>query len=392
MTAPAKSTLLPVEDALAAILADVAPLPSEPVALQHAAGRTVAADVSAILTQPPFDASAMDGYAVRAADAAVAPCDLRLIAESAAGHPFEGVVGAGEAVRIFTGAAMPKGADAVVIQEDVVRNGARISVREAATLGDNVRPAGGDFSAGDCILTAGHRISPRDLLPRVAILATGDELVPPGKIPSRGQIVSSIPLGLAAMVEAAGGTAQHLGIARDDRAELDARIAVGADADVLVTIGGASVGDHDLIAVALAARGINLAFWKIAMRPGKPLLYGKLGTQQVLGLPGNPVSAMLCAHVFLMPLLAALQGRAPDDRPRLHVTLAEPLPENGPRQHYMRMVLEPGTAEMPLARPTPSQDSSLVRLLAVADALLVRAPGAAPLPAGATVLVERFQG
>ncbi len=401
--------LLSVEAALALLLAGAVPLPAELVNLDAAANRVTAAPLEALLTQPPFDASAMDGYAARAGDVTTVPCDLRLIAEAAAGHPFEGFVGAGEAVRIFTGAAVPNGADAVVIQEVVTRDGARITVRDHVSTGDNIRAKGGDFRSGDPLIATGRRLTPRDLLvaagsghaklavhrrPRVAILATGDELVPSGTIPGSGQIVSSIPLGLSAMVAVAGGLPIQLGIARDDLADLDSRIAAAGDADILVTIGSASVGDHDLIGKALQARGLDLAFWKIAMRPGKPLLVGRLGAQRVLGLPGNPVSAMMCAHVFLVPLIRALSGLAPSARATVQAVAAEPIPDNGPRQHYIRVRLERRTDTAhgpplpPLARPVSSQDSSLVRLLAAADGLLIRPPNARALPAGAAVAIE----
>ena len=397
--------LLAVEEALAQLLGGVTPLEAEQVQLLEARGRVLAADVTARLTQPPFHASAMDGYAVRAADAAAVPQSLRVIGESGAGHGFAGTVGEGQAVRIFTGAPLPAGADAVVIQEDAARDGASVIIRQAPSVGENVRPAGNDFSAGEVVLPKGRLITSRDLMlaassghatlpaarrPIVALLATGDELVPPGATPKADQIVSSIPHGLAAVIATAGGAPRILGIASDTLASLDDHIAAASDADVLVTIGGASVGDHDLVQKALAARGLSLAFWRIAMRPGKPLMYGRLDRQRVLGLPGNPVSAMLCAQVFLLPLLRALQG-APPVRPPQQAVLAEPVAANGPRKHYMRArIVEAG--QPPKVAPLSSQDSSLVTILARSDCLIVVPPSAPAMPAGSRVEMLPLEG
>ena len=316
--------LLSVEEALQRILDGVEPTPAESVPIAAAAGRTLAAPLAARLTQPPFDASAMDGYAVRHADVRTLPATLTEIGQAAAGHPFAGSVGPGQAVRIFTGAPVPAGADAVVIQENVARDGANIIVRDGVAERGNIRAQGFDFRVGDTLLEAGRRIGPRELSlaaamgygelpvrrrPRVAVLATGDELVQPGGSLGPGQIIASNHLGVAALAEASGAEARLLGIARDTRESLDAHIAKAGDADVLITIGGASVGDHDLVAPVLEARGMALAFWKIALRPGKPLMFGRLGDARVLGLPGNPVSAIVCARVFLVPLIHALLGR-----------------------------------------------------------------------------------
>ena len=306
--------LLPVADALARLLADAVSLPSEQVDLLAASGRVLAAPLSAEHTAPPFDASAMDGYAVRAEDVAILPAKLRLIGEAAAGRGFSGVVTSGAAVRIFTGAPIPNGADAIVIQENCRRDGDTVIVHEGSPERTHVRRVGGDFSSGDHLLNAGTRLGARQITlaaamghatvpvhrrPKVAILASGDELVLPGIIPGPDQIVCSNPYGVAALVRAAGGEPQFLGIAADTRASLNLHIDRAADADVLITIGGASVGDHDLIAPVLEQRGMQLDFWKIAMRPGKPLLYGTLGTQHVIGLPGNPVSSLICARASL---------------------------------------------------------------------------------------------
>ncbi|MEZ5773869.1 MAG: molybdopterin molybdotransferase MoeA [Hyphomicrobiaceae bacterium] len=391
--------LKPVEEALALICTGVAPLEAESVPIEEALGRVLAAPLAARLTQPPFDASAMDGYAVKAADLTRIPARLRVIGESAAGHPFGGNVAAGEAVRIFTGAPVPAGADSVVIQEDTGREGETVVVREGGSAGQNIRKAGFDFRAGQPLIGAGRRLNARELSlaaamghgtlavrrrPVVALVATGDELVPPGETPGPGQIVSSLPVGLAGMVRGAGGVALPLGIARDTLSSLDEHIARGASADILVTIGGASVGDHDLVHKALAARGLSLAFWRIAMRPGKPLMFGRLGDQRVLGLPGNPVSAMLCARVFLVPLINALLAPTADPAAARRIALAVDAEANGPRQHYVRAVVETDGAGARV-RPLPSQDSSLVSGLARADVLIVRPPHAPAAAAGSMV-------
>jgi molybdopterin molybdotransferase len=394
--------LLSVEEALARILTDAASLEAETVAIASARGRLLAATLTAQLTQPPFDASAMDGYAVRAADVARAPVSLDVIGEAAAGHPFAGRLDAGQAVRIFTGAPIPAGADAVVIQENTERAGVRVLVREANIDAGHIRPRGFDFRAGDALLQAGRRLGPRELAlaaamghatvavhrrPRVAILATGDELVAPGEMPGTGQIVSSNSLGVAALAELAGAETTDLGIARDTRESLAEHFDRAADADILVTIGGASVGDHDLVGPVLEARGMSLAFWKIAMRPGKPLMFGRLGGLRVLGLPGNPVSALVCTRVFLVPLIRVLAG---EPRARTETATARvrvPLAANGPRQHYMRAMLEPGTDGVPEAVPARSQDSSLLSPLADAGCLIIRPPHAPAVPAGSMVTI-----
>ena len=403
--AEARAPLMPVEEALARLLGGVTPLGREDVGLSEVYGRVLAADISAKLTQPPFDASAMDGYAVRAADTAAAPAKLKIAGEAAAGRGFAGTLGAGQAVHIFTGAPLPAGADAVVIQEDTERSGDTVTLKQASFRGENVRQRGKDFSSGEPLFAKGRRLTSRDVMlaassgygtlpvarrPVVALLATGDELVPPGTTPGPDQIVSSIPLGLSAMIASAGGVARPLGIAKDSLADLDEKIASAAGADILVTIGGASVGDHDLVQQALKARGLDLAFWRIAMRPGKPLMYGRLGAQRVLGLPGNPVSATLCAQIFLLPLIRALQGGEPVT-PMQKARLVTAIEANGPRQHYMRArIVEPGP--VPLVEPLASQDSSLVATLARADALIVLRPHAPAMPAGAEVMMLLPEG
>lgn len=393
-------TLLAVSEALQRILDGVTPTSSEDVALLDAGGRVLACGLTARLTQPPFDASAMDGYAVRAADVARLPATLVCVGEAAAGRGYHGRISSGEAVRIFTGAPMPACADAVVIQENTRREGPHIIVTHGAPDPAHIRARGGDFAEGAALLAAGRRLEARALSlaaaaghdtlpvrrkPVVAILATGDELVPPGTRPGPDQIVSSNPAGLAALVTSAGGTPVHLGIARDNRAALAEKIAGARDADILVTIGGASVGDHDLVAPALAEAGMALDFWKIAMRPGKPMLFGRRDAQRVLGLPGNPVSALITARVFLVPLIHRMLGLYTASAPRLTARLAHALEANGPRTHYMRATLTHDAGGRLIATALPNQDSSLISALAAADALIVRDAEAPPAAAGDVV-------
>jgi len=395
-------SLLPVDEALNRILDGVEPLPHERVDLLAAAGRVLASDVVARLTQPPFNASAMDGYAVRAEDTATIPAELTVIGEASAGGPFDGSVGPRQAVRIFTGGSVPAGADAVVIQEDTARSGARLTVSEAVKPGANIRRAGSDFRAGETLLHAGRLLDASAITlaaaggcaeldvrrrPRVAILATGDELVEPGTELRPGQIVSSNPYGLAALVRAFGGEPRLLGIAGDTMDALRAKLTLGDDIDVLVTIGGASVGDRDLVKPALEARGMALDFWKVAMRPGKPMLFGRLDRGRVLGLPGNPLSCLITARIFLIPLLFALQGRTDDPLKEEAAVLGAGLEANGARQHYMRARLEPIAGALPRATALLSQDSAHISALAGADALIVRAPSAPATEAGEIVRV-----
>jgi molybdopterin molybdotransferase len=394
---------LTVEEALARILTDADPIADvERCDLLSAHGRVLAAPVAACYTQPPFDASAMDGYAVRAADVARLPADLAVIGESAAGRGFAGTLGAGQAVRIFTGAPVPAGADGIVIQENTTRDGATVRILESTTTIDHIRPKGGDFKAGDTLLGAGQRLTARDITlaaamghpavpvrraPVVAILATGDELVLPGTTPAADQIVCSNTFGIAAMVRAAGGTPQILGIARDTTESLNAHLDRAAGADIVVTVGGASVGDHDLVGPVMQTRGMQLGFWKIAMRPGKPLMYGRVGGQQVIGLPGNPVSSLVCTRLFLLPLVRALLGLEPEPRQLLESVTAVPLPVNGPRAHYMRAIARPGAQGLLEVTPVNNQDSSLMRPMASSDCLLVRPILAPAVEAGARVPV-----
>ena len=402
--------MITVEEALERVLASAEALEEEKVSLDQAFGRVLARDLKALRTQPPFSNSAMDGYALRAADTASPPATLKVVGESAAGRAFQGAVGPDEAVRIFTGAPMPDGADAVVIQEDVKREDERILLSAAAPVGDNLRHAGMDFQAGQMLIPAGRRLTPRDVAlaasanhpalavrrrAKVAILATGDELVPPGGALGPAQIVASNNFAVAGVVEAYGGIAIDLGIAVDDiGATKDAVTrARDAEADVLVTLGGASVGDYDLVQKALISAGMELAFWRIAMRPGKPLMHGRLGPMRVLGLPGNPTSSMVCSVLFLRPLLRALHGE-PEPGADLSQTarLAVDLPANGVRQDYMRATLSRDAEGMLVATPVRDQDSSLVKTMALADGLIVRPPKAAPEKAGSPCRVIAFHG
>jgi molybdopterin molybdotransferase len=370
----------------------------------------LASDLKALRTQPPFPNSAMDGYALRSADAASAPATLTVVGESAAGRAFQRAVGLGEAVRIFTGAPMPDGADTIVIQEDVQREGERIRLSAAVPAGDNLRPAGMDFHAAEGLIPAGRRLGPRDVAlaaaanhteltvrrrARVAILATGDELVAPGGALGPAQIVASNNFAVAGLVEAYGGVAIDLGIAVDELSATKAAIAHARDAkaDVLVTLGGASVGDYDLVQQALVSSGMELGFWRIAMRPGKPLMHGRLGAMRVLGLPGNPTSSMVCSILFLRPLLRALHGDPdPGADPSQPGRLAVDVPANGARQDYMRASVSHNDDGVLLATPVANQDSSLVKTMARADGLIVRPPHAGPVKAGDPCRVIAFHG
>lgn len=392
------SSMISVAEALARVLDGVSPLGPEQVALTHAAGRTLANDLHAALTNPPFDASSMDGYAVRAADIAKIPARLKVTGESAAGWPFAGTLNAGEAVRIFTGAQLPDHADTIVIQEETEAKDGAVIVTAATPAGANIRLRGADFHEGETVLAAGTRLNARHILlaatsghamlaavrrPAVAILATGDELVEPCDRPMAGQIVASNSYGLAALAAAAGAEPRLIGIARDTPEDLAAKLAEAQGADVLITTGGASVGDHDLVRPALEAAGAKLDFYKIAMRPGKPMFFGHMGKTRVLGLPGNPLSAMIGARVFLIPMLAKLLGRADTLKP-VAAKLARPLAANGPREHYMRAVLDTSCTE-PLVAPLDVQDSAFVSALVRANALAVVPANAPALPAGTPV-------
>jgi molybdopterin molybdotransferase len=398
--------LIPVDEAIARIVAGVAPLPAERIRLADALGRILAVPLAATRTQPPFPASAMDGFAIRAADVANPPATLKLIGMSAAGHGFRGSVGPGEAVRIFTGAPVPEGADAVLIQENADADGLSVLAREPVEAGKNVRPAGLDFREGDILLRGGERLGVRETAlaaamnhgnvpvrrrPRVAIIATGDELVEPGATPGPDEIVASNGLAIAAFVRLTGGEPVDLGIVVDDRDAIRAviRRAIALPADIIVTLGGASVGEHDLVREALTAEGMALDFWKIAMRPGKPLMFGTLDGVRVLGLPGNPVSSIVCGILFLGPLLAAMLGVAYGDPTELAVLGAD-VPANDRRQDYLRAGLEERPGMPPLATARRRQDSSMLSVLAQAGCLIVRPPNAAPAKAGDVCRIIRL--
>lgn len=388
--------LLPVDDARARMLAEVSALPAETVAIADSIGRVLAEDVTAVRDQPPFAASAMDGWAVRAADA---PGTLRIVGESAAGHGFAGTVRPGEAVRIFTGAAVPAGCDAVVIQEDATREGDTVSV-PGVVAGHHIRPAGGDFQAGQALLARGARIDPWRLSlaaaagraelsvarrPRVTLFSTGEEIVEAPARPGPFQIYDSGSRALAALV-ASWGAEVHRAKPVKDVLETTVDALRRADADLVVTVGGASVGDHDLVRAAAEALGLRMVVASVNVRPGKPTFFGVLEDgRRLLGLPGNPASAMVCAELFLRPLIAGYQGAEPGPA-MIQASLAAPLPANGPREHWMRAKLtyERGAV---VAQPYRDQDSSLVSVFAVSDALLKRAGGAAAVGAGGVVEV-----
>ncbi|PBB94464.1 molybdopterin molybdenumtransferase MoeA [Mesorhizobium sp. WSM3864] len=390
--------LLPVAEALQRLLDGATALPGESVPLADAAGRVLADPVVALRTQPPFNASAMDGYAVRAADVASAPARLSVIGMAPAGRGFTGSVGKGEAVRIFTGAPLPEGADTVVIQENVRDlGGGSIEVTEPTAEGRNVRRRGLDFCEGDLLLEKGRQLDPAALSlaasanhpslnvvrqPLLAIIATGDELLPPGSALGPDQIISSNAYGVTATAQSVGARALDLGIAADRKDAIAALVkkAVKAGADVIVTLGGASVGDHDLIHDVLTGEGMQLDFWKIAMRPGKPLMFGRLGDIRCIGLPGNPVASLVCSQLFLKPLLARLGGRSCRQEIRT-ARLGAAMHANDLRQDYVRAVVREDAGAL-IATPFGIQDSSMLRMLADANGLIVRQPFAPAAEAG----------
>ncbi|HUO22355.1 MAG TPA: gephyrin-like molybdotransferase Glp [Caulobacteraceae bacterium] len=397
--------LLAIEEARARMLDGLAALPAEDTPLDQAFGRGLAADLIAGRDQPPFAASSMDGWAVRRADAQDGPADLRIVGESAAGRGYDNRLGPGEAVRIFTGAVLPAGADWVVIQEEAERLGERVRLGPLSDGANNIRPAGGDFRAGDVLLRAGVRLDPWRLSlaaaagrgglpvarrPTVAVLCTGEELVRPPATPGPWQIYESASAALCALIVAWGGEALRLKPARDDQASVIAALE-GQNADLIVTVGGASVGDYDVVKPALETLGLQLKVASVNVRPGKPTWFGVMGDgRRVLGLPGNPASAMVCAELFLRPLVLALQGADPAP-PVVYARLDEALPANGRREHLMRAALRSGEDGALTVRAFPEQDSGMVGVFARADALLRRPANAPVAPAGAPVQVIRLE-
>jgi molybdopterin molybdotransferase len=406
--------LLPVKDAIARILAAMQPTAAEDVTLTEALGRVTAEPVVSRRTQPPRPFSAMDGYAVRAADVAAVPARLERVGSAPAGRAWTGTVGPGQAVRIFTGGPLPDGADTIVIQEDVdaasEQDGAEITVREGAPAGTYVRAAGLDFKVGDVGVPAGRAMTARDIglaaamnvpwvrvrrKPRVAVLSTGDEIVRPGDPIGPDQIVSSNSLALCALITACGGEPVNLGIAPDTVDGLQALARGARGADLVVTTGGASVGEHDLIRSALGPEafgpdGLVVDFWQIAMRPGKPLIFGRIGGVPMLGLPGNPVSTLVCALLFLRPALAALLGLPAIGGDTATARLAAPMKANDRREDYMRATLETAADGALFARPYSRQDSSMLSHMAHADCLIVRPPHDPARAAGDPVTILRL--
>lgn len=386
--------MIPVSEALGNLFELVTTTGTEIVNLTQAHGRILASDAVATRTQPPFPASAMDGYAVRAAEATVG-ATLRVIGESAAGHRFRDALQSGQAVRIFTGAPVPEGADSILIQENATADGDQITVDAQPSAGEYVRPAGGDFHAGQS-LSAPVRLNARTVAllaamnvpkvevhrkPVVALIPTGDELVQPGEEPGPDQIVTSNNFGLAAMLAQIGAEPRLCPIARDNAESLAVALEAARGADFIVTLGGASVGDHDLVADVLGNHGLTLKFYKIAMRPGKPLMAGRIGDATMIGLPGNPVSAMVCGEVFLRPAVEAAMGLPAAPRAETRVTLSHTLQKNGPREHYMRAArTEDGRCTV-----FENQDSSLLSTLSRADLLVIREPHAPQAPEGTSV-------
>ncbi len=387
------AALLDVDVARARLLETATRLPGEAVPIAAANGRILAETVAARLTQPPFNAAAMDGYAIRWSDM---PGPWRVIGESAAGRGWQGTIGTGEAARIFTGAPLPHGADTIVVQEEITRADdiATLSGEGPPQQGAHIRREGQDFAISDTLAAAGERLTPARIgllaaaghgtlpvvrRPRVTLIATGDELVPPGATPGPDQIISSNTVMLAALFTAAGAIVSDPGIIPDRREALAAALQ-SADADLIITIGGASVGDHDLVVPVLRDLGAGIDFWKIAMRPGKPMLAGHLDGRRIIGLPGNPVSAYVCALLFVLPLLARLGGR-PEGLPMRRLPLAAPLPANGARRDHLRARQTADGA----AEPFSAQDSAMLGRLAAATLLIVRPPGAPAAPAGEMV-------
>ncbi len=392
--------LLPIDQALIKVTEFLKTLTSNKVSVAKALNQVLTEDIFAKLTQPPFSSSAMDGYAIRSEDITSIPATLNVIGESAAGHGFAKPVQKGQAVRIFTGAPVPNGADTVIMQENTTSEGDNVTITVGNSPGANIRPKGADFNQGDVLLKSGKILTAKDLAlaaamnwaelsvrkkPVVAILATGDELVEPGQNPNPDQIVSSVPYGLLPMIENWGAEALYLGIANDTEDSLKEKISQSRDADILVTIGGASVGDHDLVQKVLRDQGMDLNFWKVAIRPGKPIMYGQLNNTHVLGLPGNPVSAFICAEIFLKEMISTLLGITGDRQKVTNAFLTEEISANGPRQHYMRASTKHREDGLLDVCPATSQDSSLLKTFANSDCLIIRSPHAPAAKCGEVV-------
>ena len=400
-------SLLPVDDALAAITKGLTPVSVENVAMAEAParddviGRILGEDIHAALNHPPHDVSAMDGYAVISSDLVNIPAKLDVIGESAAGHPFDGVISHGQAVRIFTGAYCAQGSDAIVIQENTDEDNGVVSIHEAPSPGQFIRPKGNDFRQGALIAQKGDILTPRLLSlmasagvrafklyqrPQITVISTGDELVAPGHIPKEGQIISSNGLFLKTYLSVIGADVIDLGIIPDEDDALEEAFERAQEADLIVTSGGASVGHHDGVAKAMTnENGTKLNFWRIAMRPGKPLIFGKINGVPMLGLPGNPVSTGVCAMVFVATALKTLSGQDTSQDWGLDIRtglLATPLKENDKRQDYLRAKISTTDKGEVMLSPFDKQDSGMLKLLAEADALVIRPPFAPEAKAG----------
>ncbi|MDV7338884.1 molybdopterin molybdotransferase MoeA [Terasakiella sp. A23] len=390
-------SLLPLDDAFAKVAEGIKTLTAEQISVAEALGRVLAEDVAARLTQPPSAVSSMDGYAVRSADVQTQPVIVERVGESQAGGPFEGTVSPGQCVRIFTGAPMPAGADAVIMQEDTDVAGNQVTLKEVAYEGKFVRRAGLDFSEGDILLKKGQLLSARDIgllcamnvpwvkvyrKPRVAILATGDELVMPGEAVRESQIVSSNSLMVAAMVTAMGGIPINLGIAGDTEESLRETLRGLEGADLLITSGGVSVGEYDLVRNVLGEEGLDIDFWRIAMKPGKPFMFGHIAGKPAMGLPGNPVSSYVTAFLFLRPALRKMQGGTFEQDKPVRVILGADVPKNTIRQEYMRAVFSRDNDGRLVATPYDKQDSSMLANLAHCEGFIIRPVQAPELKAG----------
>lgn len=392
--------LLSVDEALQHLLAAIHVLGSETIALENSLGRALSEPIEALLTQPPFDSSAMDGYACRAEDVNTIPCRLKIVGESAAGHSFSGHINKGQAIRIFTGAPVPGDADSVIIQENTTRvDSGTVEFLQPLIKGQNIRPAGGDFKKGETVLEQGHVMTPASLAlaaaaghatinvvraPRVGVLSTGDELVPAGTRPGPDQIIASNAYGLSAVLRACRAEVIDLGIAADNKEAIKAAIAKAREqkVDLILSSGGVSVGDYDLVQTVLQEEGMVLDFWKIAMRPGKPLMFGKLpDATLVIGLPGNPASSLTTCQLFVIPVLEKLSGRPykPDIR---RAKLNGTLKANGDRRHYIRAVLKENNDGTYSVTPATSHDSSLLKIMAHSNCLIVHNENAKELNKG----------